>query len=619
MPAITVGNKLYLYKLLSREVGTGRQVTLARIEETLLADDIWPSDLDCKDVRELLEQLDAFVRLTIFKKGRAYATILVNEEWEAVLERAESGPAPKAAEKSGAKSWKRRKSNKDPKPAKPRPKGRPEPAAQEADAASSITEEPAGEQAAQQPQAHPRKASSGLEMATTPDPKPMLEPVEAADSEPEPDPGPELVTEPEPAPDPEPAFEPTLEPEQASEPVPTPEPTPEESPQEGDATSACPERVVKTATGGQSPSNSEPQPQLGDCPPVAVSTPKNAPLAAKEPPRTQTKHPSSFAAEVLVRDRELSALYQMLPLDVDPFVLLDEDWRVAQSTEAFTKEKGLVTFPLRYCREPKGEAVRVSLRRMAANHTGKRWVVESVDRVDEVGFNGLPTTNTDVMRELAQFSLLGSWEDLAKKLAHATDGSAAPLPPAEMRDYLCITFHRIQCEHKAVVYDRGRQCAFDTGLLNSHIEPVLMRFRAIEGDVAWQFVDFCTPDEAQLANNPPLPATYLSAVGSIEVFAETDVRLLNKLIRSHEPGLRSAIDLTLRRIRRDCRLAAPAYDPITDEVLLLAPIVLPDDSVKALVLSHDNDGFVVNAIIPLDRAATHARIVSRELPRWLEG
>ncbi len=550
MPAITIGNQLYLYKLLSREVGTGHQVTLARIEETLLADDIWPSDLDCKNVRELLEQLDAFVRLTVFKKGRAYATILVNDEWEAVLERAENDSAPRTAEKTGAKSWKKKRSNKDPKPAKPRPKGRPE---------------------------------------------------VADDVEPELIPEPETASEP--LPEPEAAPEPAPEPEATSEPTPEPEATSE--PEETDAVGSEPGAAVDSEQSSELELTPGPKPVLSP--------------SIEEPPCTQTKYPSSFSAEVLVRDRELSTLYQMLPLDVDPFVLLDEDWRVAQSTESFTQEKGVVTFPLRYRKGPEGEAVRVSFRRTAANHAGKRWVIESIDQVSEVGFDGLPTTNTDVMRELAQFALLGSWESLANQLTQKADGGPTPLPPTEMRDYLCITFHRIQCERKLVVYDQGRQCAFDTGLLNSHVEPVLMRFHAIEGDVVWQFVDFCTPDEAQLTENPPLPATYLSDFRHIEVFAETPIRLSNKLIRSHEPELSSAIDLTLKRIRRDCRLATPTYDPMTNEVLLVAPIVLPNNNLEALVLSHDDDGFVASAIIPLERAATHARIVSRELPRWLEG
>ena len=75
MPRITPGNRLYLYSLFSREIGVGKQTMISRVEEVLLADDIMPCDLACDSTRELLEQLDEFVRLTVFKKGRVYATI----------------------------------------------------------------------------------------------------------------------------------------------------------------------------------------------------------------------------------------------------------------------------------------------------------------------------------------------------------------------------------------------------------------------------------------------------------------------------------------------------------------------------------------------------------------
>ncbi|MDO4538464.1 MAG: hypothetical protein Q4B54_09920, partial [Coriobacteriales bacterium] len=119
---------MYLYDLLSREVGVGKQTMLASVEEVLAADDIMPCDLDCADTRELLEALDEFVRLTVFKRGRVYATVLDQPQWNEVLERLASeaeNPEKGNANVGGPKAWKRKKSKKDPRPAKPRPHGRP--------------------------------------------------------------------------------------------------------------------------------------------------------------------------------------------------------------------------------------------------------------------------------------------------------------------------------------------------------------------------------------------------------------------------------------------------------------------------------------------------------------
>ena len=102
MPKIVPGNRLYLYQLLSRELGVGKQTLLPRVEEVLLADGLAPEDLGCDDMRALCEQLGEFIKLTVFKKGYVYATVLANEEYDRALERlagAEKKPA------AGGKPW----------------------------------------------------------------------------------------------------------------------------------------------------------------------------------------------------------------------------------------------------------------------------------------------------------------------------------------------------------------------------------------------------------------------------------------------------------------------------------------------------------------------------------
>ncbi len=135
MAKMTPGNRLYLYRLLSKEIGIGKQAPLTQVEEILLTDGIDVTELDYEDVHQLMEELDDFVRLTVFKKGRVYATIVRQELYEGILSRleeqepAETGGGKASSKggsagKGGAKAWKHKKSNKDPKPAKPRPKVR---------------------------------------------------------------------------------------------------------------------------------------------------------------------------------------------------------------------------------------------------------------------------------------------------------------------------------------------------------------------------------------------------------------------------------------------------------------------------------------------------------------
>ncbi|MDO4798274.1 MAG: hypothetical protein Q4A01_09700, partial [Coriobacteriales bacterium] len=122
MPNILPEHQLYLYALFVREVGVGRQTMLARVEEVLEADDVMPQDMGCASVRELLESLGEWARLTVFKKGRVYVTFLAQPEWDALLERAEQGKEKGGV---GRKSWKRKRTGKALRPAKPKPRNRP--------------------------------------------------------------------------------------------------------------------------------------------------------------------------------------------------------------------------------------------------------------------------------------------------------------------------------------------------------------------------------------------------------------------------------------------------------------------------------------------------------------
>ena len=119
MAKITAGNALYLYRLLGRELGMGKQTSMARAAEVLEADGIWPEDLGCADVRALCEALTDFTKVTAFKKGQVFVTVMRNEELDRMLERAGE---PTAAEKAASKGkpWKHRKGAKAVKPQKPR-------------------------------------------------------------------------------------------------------------------------------------------------------------------------------------------------------------------------------------------------------------------------------------------------------------------------------------------------------------------------------------------------------------------------------------------------------------------------------------------------------------------
>lgn len=537
MPRITPGNRLYLYKLLSSTLGTNHQALLSRVEEVLLEDGIAPQDLGQEDIQSLMEALPEFVRLTVFKKGRVYATIVPNEEYDGYLERAGQSGSGNAGEKgSKSKPWKRRKGSHDPKPTKPR---------------------------------H----------------------VEKPEAKPEPAPEPEAPAEPEPAsaPEPEPETVTVPEPEPAPAPAPTPQPSPaDETPKEpnepqAEATGAEIREQPAPETSASSGINltitydpyedmeadlaaaaqaqpTAPTPAAAPAP--VAPAPAPAPVAAPGPaPATQPlphqNLPELFSAEVHCKDELLRVLYQKLPIDADVTRTLDEDWRVARSTGTLSGTRSRVTFPLRYLHEDGSGPVEVTIRRTSRPLSGKQWSLALVDGDDgtgmvheQVGLEGLPaadegawsdlsgaslqgvgTSIVSPLREFAQFAVIGSWERTLGTLATMVaperwnfpgEGVGAPSRYGVLREYLTVTFHRVVGQDRVATAADGSLAAFDTGLLTPFGEDVYAVFSPNVGDIAWKLDGFATAGSGELgarlvATLPdlPQPASYLERVEDV--------------------------------------------------------------------------------------------------------
>lgn len=105
-PTLSLGNHIYLYRLLRDAIGCGKQTFMTQVEEALAAGDMVAYDLGFESTRELLEELDDCIKLTVFKGGRLYATVIANEAWDAALAKGED--KPKAA-KGAKQSYKKKK------------------------------------------------------------------------------------------------------------------------------------------------------------------------------------------------------------------------------------------------------------------------------------------------------------------------------------------------------------------------------------------------------------------------------------------------------------------------------------------------------------------------------
>ena len=105
-PTLSLGNHIYLYRLLRDAIGCGKQTFMTQVEEALAAGGMTAYDLGFESTRELLEELDDCIKLTVFKGGRLYATVIANEAWDAALAKGEDKPK---ATKGAKQSYKKKK------------------------------------------------------------------------------------------------------------------------------------------------------------------------------------------------------------------------------------------------------------------------------------------------------------------------------------------------------------------------------------------------------------------------------------------------------------------------------------------------------------------------------
>lgn len=591
MAKITAGNALYLYRLLGRELGVGKQTSMARVAEVLEADGIWPEDLGCADVRALCEALTDFAKVTAFKKGQVFVTVMRNEELDRMLERAGE---PTAAEKAASKGkpWKHRKGAKAVKPQKPRhvEKPAPEPVA-----------EPAAEPA---PDLAPEPMP---EPVTGPAPEPVAEP--AAEEEPQAEAAVEKTAEAEVTSEPATKVEVASEPAAEPEPEPEPEPAPQAEP-EPEPAPVAPEPSIKlTITFDPDP---EPEPVPATEPePVSTAAPTPAPAPAPaRPERAHADLPQDFYADVRCPDEQLSTLYQLLPADVDPMATLEEDFRLARSTHALEGTRSNVTFPLRYQRAD-GSPVTVTLRRTARAQAGKHWTLAEVtgDAPETVGLEGLSRRVEGAWRafasdedaaaatspedELARYAVLGSWDRLLADLAGAAEAENWGTDLHVLKDYLAMTFHRERLQGRLAVTDDGSSAAFDTGLLSPEGEPICAVLEPRNGDIAWELACFSTNACARAASYGEAPSVQT---------------VIDALLAANSMDLRRLA----QRLARNPRTMTLAYDAVANEVRVLLP-----GKNDALVVDLSGNAAQVTGHVSLEDAYSCARVVSSDQPGWL--
>ena len=424
-PTLSLGNHIYLYRLLRDAIGCGKQTFMTQVEETLAAGDMAAYDLGFESTRELLEELDDCIKLTVFKGGRLYATVIANEAWDAALAKGEDKPK---ATKGAKQSYKKKKrGEKDLKAVRPKHVKRPEPVVEaapepepELEVTIEVTAEAETETAAttdpeviseQEATAELNEApkSTTEEAANQPE-TPAFQNGDVFGNEAEDDqsdePADQGATESAPRPEtPQPAISLTVvyDPENANAGITTMASTPIEAKPSVENENATQVEVetaaadapvtVKSADSEIKPEvTPEPAPVIESEPaaacdqipaPAPASVPAAAPTPAPAAPAIPEDFPVDFATEVFCPGPLLHQLSTYLPYGADTLGIVGEYYWIARERGAIEAARNRASFPLRYTQAGERHEVIVRIRRNTTGGLGAAWTIDKVEEPEQ--------------------------------------------------------------------------------------------------------------------------------------------------------------------------------------------------------------------------------------------
>ena len=565
MAVIKQEHALYLYKLLKATIGVSKQTPLSTVEDVLVEDELAPQDFGFDDIRALMEACPDFIKITAFKKGYVYATLLTFDIFEAALVAGEKN----VESQNNGKPWKRRRGAKSIRALKPKHLiVEAEPEAEELPTQKESTEPEevpvvesseelsvaetalvAEESAAEAPEEDFQQESAD---DVTPEPAGT-----ADDASPEPDetetPAPESKTAeptvPEPVvPEPTISLTVTYNPYDGSDEEKTLEATPSVLQQAMSATSSA-----SSITASESQTSTQV-------------------INQNEAPAPAPTYPADFEEDLHVNNELLGILYQMAPVDANVLKQLEEDFKLAVSSRALISKGGTFTFNTRYKKPQTDEVITATIRKSKRGAL-RPWTLLELS----VSASELQDQAVDVLRGLPK-SGIASWEKLpAAEKQLSINPVDVVMNEAPVSDWNALS--------TTYLSDAPSLQAAQACLSAAYV------YRKNEQQLMHTDADFSlpVPGAAPLLFDP-------------ECGFDDDSPLVQNALRAAKHGWRMAVEL---------------YNPSRHCVYLALPT---SDGEKPLALVFDASAegpYHVVAALTIEEAYPLARIFSDGLPSWI--
>ena len=575
MAVIKQEHALYLYKLLKSTIGVSKQTPLSTVEGVLIEDDLAPQDFGFDDIRALMEACPDFIKITAFKKGYVYATLLTFDTFEAALVAGEKN----VEAQNNSKPWKRRRGAKSIRALKPKHLVvEAEPVVEELPAQEEPTEpeelpvaESSEELSVAETAPIAEKSAAEAPIVATPcaeAPEEDLQQESADDATPGP-----AGTDDDASPEPDETETPAPESKTAEPTVPepvVPEPTisltvtynPYDGSDEEKTLEAAPSVLQQAMSATSSASSIT----------ASESQTSTQVINQNETPAPTPTYPANFEEDVHVNNELLGILYQMAPVDANVLKQLEEDFKLAVSSRALISKGGTFTFNTRY-KKPQTDAVITATIRKSKRGALRPWTLLELS----VSASELQDQAVDVLRGLPK-SGIASWEKLPaaeKQLPINPVDVVMNEAPVSDWNALCTTY----------LSDAPSLQAAQACLSAAYV------YRKNEQQLMHTDADFSlpVPGAAPLLFDP-------------ECGFDDDSPLVQNALRAAKHGWRMAVEL---------------YNPSRHCVYLALPT---SDGEKPLALVFDASAegpYHVVATLTVEEAYPLARIFSDGLPTWI--
>lgn len=575
MAVIKQEHALYLYKLLKATIGVSKQTPLSTVEGVLIEDDLAPQDFGFDDIRALMEACPDFIKITAFKKGYVYATLLTFDTFEAALVAGEKN----VESQNNGKPWKRRRGAKSIRALKPKhlvveaePEVEELPAQEESTESEELTVTESSEELSVAETAPiAEESAAGTPVVATPcaeAPEEDLRQESADDAAPEP-----AGTDDDASPEPDETETPAPESKTAEPTVPepvVPEPTisltvtynPYDGSDEEKTLEATPSVLQQALNATSSVSSTT----------VSESQASTQAINQHETPAPVPTYPANFEEDVHVNNELLGILYQMAPVDANVLKQLEEDFKLAKSSRALISKGGTFTFNTRYKKPQTDEVITATIRK-SKREALRPWTLLELS----VSASELQDQAVDVLRGLPK-SGIASWEKLpAAEKQLPVNPVDVVMNEAPVSDWSALS--------ATYLSDAPSLQAAQACLSSAYV------YRKNEQQLMHTDADFSLP---------------VPAASPLLFDPERGFDIDSPLVQN-----------ALRAAKRGWRMAVELYNPSKHCIYLALP-TSDGEKPLALVFDTSTEGpYHVVATLTIDEAYPLARIFSDGLPAWI--